>query len=93
MLGVATQVHEDLVQLSRIGEHGAGGGVETLANRDGGGQRGAQEPQRVVYNLLEGDGLARLLTFTAEGEDLLHQILRPVRGREDFLQLAPCGTL
>jgi hypothetical protein len=82
MFGVATEIHEHLIELRRIGQHGARRGAEMLADVNRAGQQGTYEPESVLDDVVELDGLALLVTLTAEHKDLLDQVLGTVSSRE-----------
>src|SRR5208337_865224 len=78
--GVAAEIHQDLADLYRIGQHQAAPRVQVLANLNSGGQGGPQQLKRLLDN---GQNLQRPgfpLVLAAEGENLFDQVPGAVPG-------------
>jgi len=89
--GVGAEVHENLVHLGGIAKDRRAVVVDVEADVDGGGQRGAQQAQRLLDHGAEPGDDALLLAAAAEGQDLRHEIPGPVAGFERFRKVGARG--
>jgi len=63
------------MELDRIGEDSPAIGSDLFTDLDGGGQGGPQEFERLFNYQLRPQGFPLLRSLTAEGQDLLDQVL------------------
>jgi hypothetical protein len=71
------EVHDDLVDLRRIRENRGQIRVDLRVDLDRGGNRGAQQPERILDRRLQRHRRARVLLTPAERENLRDQVLGP----------------
>jgi hypothetical protein len=90
MGGIGTEIHQDLMELRGVGQHGARLFVQLAAYRDGGRQGRAQQCERFGDQTRQPHGLAFLLALAAKGENLLYQVFGPAPRDADLLQVIPC---
>ena len=85
--GVGAEIHDHLMNLRRIGEDESGVRCEVLVDGNGRRQEGPQHLQCFLDNdnWLEWDLFA--FRLTAEGEDLLDQILGSMTGLDDLIEV------
>ena len=73
-MGVGAQVHDYLVQLSGIRQHQAAIGIDLALDLDGGGQRGTDQVQGLLDQLVDLHRLLLLVAVVAKGEDLAYHL-------------------
>ncbi len=93
LLGVRTQVQDDLVDPGRIREDGPRHGIELLTDFNGRRQGGAQELESLLHHDMDPDGLSVQLALTAEGKDLLDQLLSPVSSLHHLSEVGDGGRV
>jgi len=80
---VRDQVHDDLMQLRRVGEGDHRGRVEVDVELHVRREGGARQPERLAHDGGDVDRAWRGAALPADGEDLLDQVARPQRGVAD----------
>jgi len=85
---IGAKVHEDLVNLGRVPEDHVLSILDrdSMADMDGGREKGAHEFHDLFYDRGEHDRLCQLLGSAAEGEDLFDEVLGAVYGLEDLVK-------
>ena len=88
MGGVDAQVHDDLMDLGRIGQDQESDGIERLADLDARRQGRLQEFHGFLHDARHFHEAPRLLLRAAERNDLLDELPAPVRRFDDEVQVA-----
>ena len=89
VMGVGAQVHDDLMDLGRIGSYGGPGPIHLFADVNGCGQRGPQQLQDFFDHQIDPDRAAIVFRPTAERKNSAHEIFGPMAGSEHLLYLLP----
>ena len=79
---VGAQIHQDLVDLGRIGDNDRRPGLDRFPDLDRGRDGGSQQLDPFLDDRVELDGLLFRLLHAAEGEDLSHQVFCPLAGHQ-----------
>ena len=90
--GVRAQVHHDLMELRRIGDHGCVAGFELAFEPNAARQRRGKQVECFTDRSLNVDRRAVADTAAAERENALDERLRPARRVHDIVDIASHGT-
>jgi hypothetical protein len=84
---VGAQVHDDAVNLGRIGHDVVQAGIHLLGNLDGAGQGGAEQLEGLLDQHAELKGLEFVFVAVAEGQYLADQLGGPQAGDANLLDV------
>ena len=90
--GVRAQVHHDLMELRRIGDHGGVTGIELAFKLNAARQRRGKQIERFTDRRLNVDRRAVADAAAAERENAFDQCLRPPRRVHDVVDIASHGA-
>lgn len=91
MKGIDAQIHDNLVNLDRIGVDSPAIGADIFPDSNGRGQRGAEHGQCFPDNCLRLERYPFHRGLPAEGQDLQDQVSGPVPGGKRLVQVLACG--